>query len=103
MSYSHMPNIGDIINMHNKPTLTNPIEKPKMKICNPNPSIRPLEGKCKEGPIVYKATLTSQNKSMVYNGSCETKFKIRYITTNKTSSLKTKNTPQNSRKQCGML
>ena len=38
----------------------------------------PLEGRCKEGPIVCKATLTSQNRSMVYYGSCETEFKIRY-------------------------
>ena len=81
MSYSSMPNIGDIISMHNKATLQQSDKKNKDedKQCNcRDRSTCSLEGRCKEGPIVYKATLTSQNKSMVDYGSCETEFKIRY-------------------------
>ena len=81
MSYSCMPNIGDIISMHNKATLQQSDKKTKdgNQQCNcRDRSTCPIERRCKEGPIVYKATLTSQNKSMVYYGSCETEFKIRY-------------------------
>ena len=76
-----MPNIGVIIGMQNKANLQQSARKTKdedkQRNCR-DPSFCPLEGKCKEGPIVHKATLTSQNKSMVYHGSCETEFKIRY-------------------------
>ena len=75
-----MLNIGDVIGMHNKATLqlSNRKSKDKDKQCNcRDPSICLVEGRCKEGPIVHKATLTSQNKSMVYCRSCETEFKIR--------------------------
>ena len=41
-------------------------------------------------------------KSMVYYLRCETEIKVDPVTTNKASYLKTKNTPQNSRKQSGM-
>ena len=67
MSYSCMPNICDIIGMHNKATLQQSDRKTKDedKQCNcRDPSICPREGRCKERPIVYKANLTSQNKSM---------------------------------------
>ena len=76
-----MPNISDIISMYNKATLHQSDGKTKDedKQCNcRDPSTCQFEGRCKEGPIVCKATLTSQNKSMVYYGSCETEFKIRY-------------------------
>ena len=36
-----------------------------------------LAGRCKEGLIAQKATLTSQNKLMVYYKSCEMELKIR--------------------------
>ena len=81
MSNSCMPNIGDIISTHNNATLQQSDRKTKdgNKQCNcRDRSTCPLGGRCKEGPVVYKATLTSQNKSMVYYGSCETEFKIRY-------------------------
>ena len=81
MSYSCMLNIDDIISIHNKATLQQSDRKTKDedKQCNcRDPSTCPFEGRCKEGPIVYKATLTSQNKSMVYYESCKTEFKIRY-------------------------
>ena len=75
-----MPNIGDII-MHNKAFLHQTDRKTQTvdKLCNcRNPRTCPLEGRCKEGPIMYKATLTLQNKSVVYYGSCETEFKSKY-------------------------
>ena len=77
-----MPNIGDII-MYNKATLRQIDRKTQTadKQCNcRNQSSCPLEGRYKEGPIVYKATLTLHNKSIVYvyHGSCKTKFKSRY-------------------------
>ena len=80
LSYSCMPNIGDII-MHNKAILHQTDRKTQTvhKLCNcTNPNTCPPEGICKEGPIMYKATLTLQNKSIVYYGSCETEFKSRY-------------------------
>ena len=66
MSYS-MPNIGDIISMHNKATLPQSDRKTQEdKQCNcRDPSTCPIERKCKEGPIVHKATLTSQNKLII--------------------------------------
>ena len=78
-----MPNIVDIISMQNKAILHQTDKKTQAvdKHCNCwDPSTGTLEGWCKEGPIVYRATLRSQNKSMVglYYGSCETEFKIRY-------------------------
>ena len=63
-----MPNIGDII-MHNKAILHQTYRKTQTvdKLCNyRNPSTCLLERRRKEGPIMYKATLTLQNKSMVY-------------------------------------
>ena len=81
MSYSCMPNIGDIVSMRNRATVQQSDKKNKDedKQCNCRyRSTCPRERRCKEGPIVCKATLTSQNKSMVYYGSCETEFKIRY-------------------------
>ena len=77
MSYSCLPNIGDIINMHHKATLQQIDRKTETvkKLCNcRDPSACPLAGRCKEEPIVYKTALTS----MVYYGSCETEFKSRY-------------------------
>ena len=63
-----MPNIGDIISMQNKATLHQSDRKTQEedKQCNcRDPSTCPIERKCKEGPIVYKATLTSQNKLII--------------------------------------
>ena len=54
ISYSCMPNIGDIISMYNKATLHQTDRKTQTvdKICKSrNPSTCPLEGQCKEGPI----------------------------------------------------
>ena len=80
MSGSCKPNISDII-MHYKAILHQSDRKTQTvdKLCNcRNTSNRPLERRCKEGPIMYKATLTLQNESMVYYGSSETEFKSRY-------------------------
>ena len=79
MSCSSMPNIDDII-MHNKAILHQTDTKTQTvdKLCYyRNSRTCPLERRCKKGPIMYKATLTLQNKSMVYYGSCETEFKSR--------------------------
>ena len=109
MSYSCMPNIGDIISMHNKATLQQSDKKNKDedKQCNcRDRSTCFLEGRCKEGPIVYKATLSpSRHKTNLWyiTGAVKQNSKLHTTTTNKASSSKTKNTPQNSRKQSGML
>ena len=74
-----MPNTVDII-MHNKAILHQADRKTQIvdKLCNcRNPRLCPLARKCK-GLIMYKTTLTLQNKSMVYYGSCGTEFKSRY-------------------------
>ena len=76
MSYSCLPNIGDIINMHHNATLQQIDRKTETvkKVCNcRDPSACPLAERCK-GPIMYKTALTST----VYYGSCETEFKSRY-------------------------
>ena len=100
MSYSCMPNIDDIISMHNKATLQQFDKKTKDedKQCNcRDRSTCSLEGRCKERPIVYKAT------QWYIMGAVKRNSKLDTTTTNKASSSKTKNTPQNSQKQSGML
>ena len=121
-----MPDIVKII-IHNKTFLHQTDRKTQTvdKLCNcRNPSTCPLEGRCKEGPIMCKATLTSlaicksaffclpiilasvsnlvlfnfAKKLMAYYGSCEIEIKVDTIITSKASSLKRKNTPENSRK-----
>ena len=105
MSYSCMPNIGDIISMHNKALLqSNKKTKDKDTQCNcRDRSTFPLEGRCKEGLIVNKATLTHKINRWYTIGAVKRNSKLDTIITNKASSSKTKNTPQNSRKQFGML
>ena len=79
MICSCMPNIGDII-MHNKAILHQTDRKTQTvdKLCNyRNPSTCSLKKRCKEGPIMYKATLTLQNIWMVCYGGCETQLKSR--------------------------
>ena len=69
-----MPIIGNIISMHNKAIL-HQIER---KILD---QTKILDQRCNLGPNknadCVRGNLTSQNKAMVYYGSCETKFKIR--------------------------
>ena len=64
MSYSCMPNIGDVISMHNKAILHQTIKDNQIvvKLCNcRDPSTCPLEGRCNKGLIVDNTTLTLQN------------------------------------------
>ena len=99
-----MPNIADII-MHKKAILLQTDKKKQTadKLCNcKDPSTGHLERRCKEGSIMYTATFTLQNKSMVYYGAVKRNSKVNTVTTSKASSLKIKSTPQNSRKQSGM-
>ena len=98
MSNSCMPNIGDIISMHNKATLQQSDKKTKMEISNATAEIEapvPLKEDAKKGRLYTKQP--SRHKTNQRNSKLDT------TTTNKASSSKTKNTPQNSRKQSGML
>ena len=38
----------------------------------------PLDGKCKQNSIVYKAEISSNNATKLYYGSCSTDFKARF-------------------------
>ena len=80
VSYSCMPNMKSIISNHNKnilrkhSTITN-LTPP----CNCKIKTKcPLDGKCRERSIVYKASLISNNITKYYYGCCETDFKSRY-------------------------
>ena len=80
LSYSCMPNMANLISKHNKTVL-----KRKANSNNTTPPCNcrvkascPLKGKCREKCIIYKATLTSDDNTMHYLGSCETEFKARF-------------------------
>ena len=81
------------MSMHNKAILHQIDRKTRTvdKICNcRNPSTCPVEECFKKWPIVYKATLTSQNKSMVYYMSYETEFKSRHNNNKQSFKVKKK-------------
>ena len=77
ISYSCMDNMAKIINSHNKSVIRG-AEKPT-KLCNcRKPNECPLAGKCLSECVVYKATVSTGNKSKFYIGLCETDFKTRW-------------------------
>ena len=85
-----MPNIASIIKSHNA-KITKPAEENQHKRCNCGirgiPANCPLNGNCLATNLVYKATVTADNKpSKVYIGMTEHAFKSRY--NNHITSLK---------------
>ena len=95
ISYSCSKNIGNIINAHNKKIISMHKNK-NVKVNNKNcscrdPSTCPLDKKCLEKNVVYKATVTSvedKNSEKFYIGISSTEFKNRYNI--HTSSFKNK-------------
>ena len=79
-----MPNMANLISQNNKTVL-----KRKANSSNTTPPCNcrvkascPLKGKCREKCIIYKATLTSDDSTMLYLGSCETDLKARFYNHN---------------------
>ena len=79
VSYSCMPNMAAIISKHNKNTLQNrAVFRRTTPPCNCRNKVNcPLEGKCRESSIIYKATLKSNGIARHYYGCSETEFKTR--------------------------
>ena len=97
ISYSCMNNMEAIISSHNRKVIQND-EVQNQQILNPNPrqcncregiASCPLDGKCLQGPLVYKATVNSNNEIANYIGLAGNNFKERYRTHK--SSLETRN------------
>ena len=80
VSYSCIPNMATIISSHNKNLLGNK-QEPKTTIppcycCNS--ANCPLNGECREKPVIYKASITSHGSSKQYIECTETEFKTSY-------------------------
>ena len=75
-----MPNMAAIISKHNKIALQNKaVFRRTTPPCNcRNKANCPLEGKCRESSIIYKATLKSNGIARHYYGCSETEFKTRF-------------------------
>ena len=82
VSYSCTPSIGSIINQHNKGILRTHRDVkslPPPKHCNCRVKANcPMNGKCCESSVIYKATLNTGEDEKVYYGSCATTFKARF-------------------------
>ena len=91
ISYSCMPNMKTIIDQQNRKLLyiTSPSEstqplhtvrkKKTEKTCNcRNKDLCPLNQKCLQERVVYKATVQTNLQPKSYIGSCATTFKTRY-------------------------
>ena len=75
-----MENVKSLITCHNKKILSklNHKNDQEDKTCNcRGKDSCPLSGKCLQENVVYKATITSQNKTKEYIGSTEGQFKTR--------------------------
>jgi hypothetical protein len=78
ISYCCMPNVGSLINKHNSQTLSEKTT-PKRNVCNcHNKSTCPLDGNCQQNCLIYKASVSSDDKMMVYYGLSEPAFKTRF-------------------------
>ena len=74
VSYSSMPNIGSIINGHNRKILNE--ERGEERTCNcRNPGECPLEGSCLNKEVLYEATVTAEVRT--YKGITAQTFKER--------------------------
>ena len=88
ISYSCLPNISSIISGHNRKIIKQQTQTPVQQFCSCRQGTRacPLEAKCLEQSIIYKATVKSDNSETTYIGSAGNSFKERY--TNHTSSFR---------------
>ena len=88
-----MPNMAAIIPRHNKIVLSNKsTANSTTPPCNYRKKISfPLEGKCRESFIVYKACLISGNAANNYYGCCKTVFKARFNNHNQSFKYRRKN------------
>ena len=83
-----MPNVATIISSHNKAFLQKEATKLDPLPCHcRDKSNCPLDGRCREKSLAYKATVhLSNSNAMMYYGLCVTAFKSRYY--NHLQSLK---------------
>ena len=92
VSYSCMPNIGQIITSHNKTIVNKKDPQEDNPTCNcRNPTTCPLDGKCLSSEIIYQATVIREDNGNqeTYIGLTETPFKSRY--NNHTNSFRNEN------------
>ena len=80
LSYSCMPNMGNIIKKHNEKVLNQNEDETPVKTCNCQRTNEcPLNGNCLIKNIVYKAKVSSPGMSdKCYYGVSATTFKLRY-------------------------
>ena len=80
LSYSCMPNMGQIISNHNKKILSQDTNPQPTRNCNcRNKNMCPMDGKCLQNCIVYEATVrTNSAAPKKYIGCTESNFKTRY-------------------------
>jgi len=82
LSYSCMPNMGQIISTHNKHVLNKTKPKPTVtQTCSCRAKNQcPLDNKCLTSCVIYQATVTRQDikKDETYIGLTENTFKSRY-------------------------
>ena len=89
MSYSCMPNIGNIIGMHNKATLHQSDRKLKMKISNATAEIQtpvPLKEDAEKGQLYTKQPSRHKINRWHNMGAVKRNLKLDTIITNKASS-----------------
>ena len=77
LSYSCMPNVENIIQAHNAKILNTGNGKSKPCNCRVKKDC-PLDGKCQEECLIYKAEVKTKKESKFYYGMCEGTFKLRY-------------------------
>ena len=78
LSYSCMPNVGNIIKQTNMRTLDEPVVNRDGQ-CNCN--IRencPMSGECLTSCIAYEATVTAEHEEHIYIGACQDEWKFRF-------------------------
>ena len=87
VSYSCMPNMKSIINMHNRKIISPKINVQERKCNCINKASCPLKEKCLTNSLVYKAKIKSTGENSLqktYYGLSETKFKTRFANHKKT-------------------
>ena len=77
LSYSCPPNIKAIITGHNNKILNKKTEEDKKCNCRKREDC-PMEGKCLQEAVVYKATISTTSATKTYIGSTENSFKQRW-------------------------
>lgn len=77
VSYSCMPNVGNIIKAHNAKVLNPPNELSRECSCRKKNEC-PMNGKCLTSCVVYKAEVFTKNAKRVYYGSSMGPFKERF-------------------------